>query len=117
MDSKPYNKAVLGVGFPLEKPYLRTAYIGEDSSILDTWNVWWLLKPLTVGQGPKWYQKVPWESLFLLKQESYSMNWNTRKIMDAPWLKKWRTKMQQRKSGEDFRVKPLMGQKSCTSWY
>ena len=23
----------------------------------------------------------------LLNQESYSMNWNTRKIMDAPWQK------------------------------
>ena len=34
--------AILGVGkLPLHKPALHTAYIGEDSSVLGTWNVWW----------------------------------------------------------------------------
>ena len=31
----------------------------------------------------------------LLKQESYSMNWNTRKIMDAPWQKEMANKKSQ----------------------
>ena len=31
----------------------------------------------------------------LLKQESYSMNWNTRKIMDAPWQKEMADKKSQ----------------------
>ena len=35
--------AILGMGF-FRVPYIsriHTAYIGEDSSILSTWNVWW----------------------------------------------------------------------------
>ena len=36
--------AISGVEkLPLHKLYIHTAYIGEDASILGTWNVWWLI--------------------------------------------------------------------------
>ena len=48
--TEPY-KAVLGVGFPLHQP-LHTAFIGEDSSILGTWNVWWWSSNPTSAVAP-----------------------------------------------------------------
>ena len=33
---EPYYKAILGVGFPLHRPYLYSLYDGEDESILGT---------------------------------------------------------------------------------
>ena len=66
--TEPY-KAVLGVGFPLHQP-LHTAFIGEDSSILGTWNVWWWSSNPTSG-GTGGTSQVPASSLPGLQNEVF----------------------------------------------
>ena len=61
---EPY-KAIVGVGFPYISR-IHTAYIGEDSSILGTWNVWWHIGRMKPENPAGWSPEIGgdwiWES-------------------------------------------------------
>ena len=45
--------AILEVGFPFHKPYPYSLYIGEDTSILGTGNVWWTIIQTVIETGKR----------------------------------------------------------------
>ena len=64
-------------------PYIsriHTAYIGEDSSILGTWNVWWWLVNYPKTRNP---ETKPVASLLPLKINAWSQ-WNSIPFWDHP---------------------------------
>ncbi len=60
VETEPYSRLFWGVGFPVSISRNHTAYIGEDSSILGTWNVWWkYLVSIGVNEG-FWMSRDTW---------------------------------------------------------
>ena len=78
-------QAILGVEFPLQS--LTSAYMGEDSSVLGTWNVWWrsMMVVGVITSGDTYaFIKTSWKTFPRIK--GYV-------VQIIPWLEKKRQKL------------------------